>query len=71
MLQIKVNVTDRIYFKKPFVDWLSIVETHCLLVMQQIVLSTAHDIYRPFTICSDLLLHLTSFPKLYSYQKKN
>lgn len=51
-------------------DWLSAVETHCLLVMQQVVLSTADNIYRSFTICSDLLLHLTSFPKLYSHQKK-
>lgn len=69
MLQLKVSVTDSIEFKKPFVDWLSTVETHCLLVMQQVVLSTADNIYRSFTICSDLLLHLTSFPKLYSHQK--
>lgn len=48
--------------------WLSI-ETHRLLVMQQIVLSTAHNIYRPFTIYSDLLLCLTPLPRLCSYKK--
>lgn len=50
------------------VEWHSI-ETHRLVVMQQIVLSTAHNIYRPFTIYSDLLLCLTTLPRLYSYKK--
>lgn len=61
--------TDSSDFRKPFlVKWLS-VEPHWLLVVQQMVLSTAHNIDRPFTIYSDLLLCLTPLPKLYSHKK--
>lgn len=44
------------------------IETYWLLVVQQFF-STAHDIYRPFTVYSDLLLPLTPLPRLYSYKK--
>lgn len=40
-----------------------------LLVMQQTLLSRAHNIYRSFTTYSDLLLHLTHLPRLCSYKK--
>lgn len=70
MLQLKVSVTDSIDSKKPFVDWLSIVETHCLLVMQQVVLSPAHNIYRPFSICSDFTTPFDPFSKALQLPKK-